>query len=78
MPPERNFKEAQEILQEGEVSLTSLCTRWDAELEYLEARLEANTDERDGIAEKMSEFYLSDRFAEIDYIRKAGCGLFAT
>ena len=55
-------------MQEGEVSLTSLRTLWDAELEYLEARLDANADERDGIAEKMSELYLSDRFAEMDYL----------
>ena len=55
-------------MQEGKVSLTSLRTLWDPELEYLEARLDANADERDGIAEKMSELYLSDRFAEMDYL----------
>ena len=73
MPPERNFKEAQENSREGEASPTSL-------LEYLEARLAANAGnagERDGIAEKMSELYQSDdldpsfRVAEMEYLN--GC-----
>ena len=77
MSPEMNFNEAQENLKEGGASLPSLWTPCEAgqararELEYLEARLAANTDERDGITEKMSELYQSDRFAEMEYLN--GC-----